>query len=293
MTVAIVYNGGSYGTYLEWCLTSLTTPGELISPFTSVGNSHAFKGNYLRGFQGWQQYLTNKQKHLFVRLHPKTFKDEDLSSNLNHICNTADSMIYIYPDADSVLLCVNNYFTKIWHNWWEYQINQSLDSNLVYQNWPVDPEVKVDQLPQWIRREFLSFYLMPAWFDQIEWNHLDHWAHPKACSITVKDLLFDFELTLQKIQQHCGTPFVRPISDLMPYHLHNLKLQSGLGQDRLCQDIINAVMSEKYLDWNTLPFTSEVWIQWELRNRGFEIRCHNLDIFPTNSIQLRELLYPV
>jgi hypothetical protein len=293
MTVAIVYNGGSYGTYLEWCLTSLTTSGELISPFTSLGNSHGFTGNLVNKFQDWQEYLISEQQHQFVRLHPKTSKDEDLSNNLNHICNTVDSVVYIYPDPDSLLLCVNNYLTKIWSNWWEFQINHYLDVNLIYQNWPVDPTVNIEQMPRWIQREFLSFYLIPAWFSQIEWNHLDRWLHPNACSVTVKDLLGDFELTLQRIQNHCGIKFVRPISDLIPYHNYNLTLQSGLGQDQLCNNIINATLAKEDLEWNTLLFGSEVWIQWKLRELGFEIECDGLDIFPTNSIQLRELLYPV
>jgi len=32
-------------------------------------------------------------------------------------------------------------------------------------------------------------------------------------------------------------------------------------------------------------------IQWQLRNQGYEIQCHGLDMFPTNSVQLRKLIY--
>lgn len=293
MTVAIVYNAGSYGTYLEWCLTGLATSKELVSPFTSLGNSHVFTGNLVSKFQDWQEYLTSKQQHQFVRLHPKTSKDEDLSNNLNHICNTVDSVVYIYPDPDSLLLCVNNYLTKIWPNWWEFQINHYLDVNLIYQNWPIHPGTNINQIPQWVRREFLSFYLMPAWFDQIEWYHPDHWSHPTACVVTVTELLFNFESTLSKIQRHCNLEFVKPISDLLPYHQQNINLQANIGHDLLCKNIIDCVLMEKQCNWETLSLASEAWIQWELRNRGLEIRCHGLDIFPTNSIQLRQLLYPV
>jgi hypothetical protein len=47
------------------------------------------------------------------------------------------------------------------------------------------------------------------------------------------------------------------------------------------------------LHWNPLPLASEAWIQWQLRNLGWEIKCHELDIFPTNSVYLKELLYHI
>ena len=293
MTVAIVYTAGSYGTYLEWCLTSLTTTNEIVAPFTSVGNSHQFDGNYLDGVKGWQKYLSSTQKYSFVRLHPKNTQHDNLSIILDYICNTSQSAIYLYPDPDSVLLCVNNYLTKVWDNWWDYHLKNYIDKRLIYENWPVSRNTKIDQIPLWIQREFLSFYLMPSWFDQIEWNHLERWSHPNVCAITIKDLLFDFEKTLGKIQKHCGSKFIRPVSDLIPYHNNNIRLQANLGQDQLCQDIVNSTISNQDLDWGTLPFGSEIWIQWRLRELGFEIECHGLDIFPTNSVQLKELLYPI
>jgi predicted nuclease with RNAse H fold len=52
-------------------------------------------------------------------------------------------------------------------------------------------------------------------------------------------------------------------------------------------------MEHKMHTWEPLPLPSEAWIQWQLRNLGYELRCHGLDMFPTNSVQLRELLYRV
>ena len=81
-TVPIIYNGGSYGTYLEWCLTSLCSNQPIIDPFTSIGNSHAFKGNHLGNMQGWREYLSSNSKYRFARLHPKDSKTESITDNL-------------------------------------------------------------------------------------------------------------------------------------------------------------------------------------------------------------------
>jgi hypothetical protein len=293
MTVAIVFNSGSYGTYLEWCLATLTSKDPIQSPFTTEGNSHCYRGVHLLDINGWKNYVNKQVHHQFVRFHPKTKKSESLSDNLNYVCNTATSVVYLYPDLDSVLLCINNYITKMWADWWEKQFNRDIDINCIYQNWPVAPGSTADQIPKWVQREFLSFYLMPAWFDQIEWYHPNSWSNPKACIIRVKELLFDFENTIKNISQHCNIDLVRSVIDLLPYHQQNLDLQKHLTQDQLCKNIINQTLTGQDFHWGALPLGSEVWIQWQLRNLGFEIQCHGLDMFPTNSVHLKELLYSV
>lgn len=294
MTVAIAYSGGLYGTYLQWCLTTLTSKAPIQAPFTKIGNSHKFRGVYIDNIEGWHHYINGDVRYPFVRLHPKQKKEESLDSNLTLLCNTANSVIHLYPDHDSILLCLNNYTTKTYPNWWKATLEGNhADPQLVYRNWPIDEQTDVQQIPIWIRREFLSFYLMPAWFDQLEWYHPDRWQHSKTLVVTAKTLLFDFENTLLNIQQHCDLEFVRPISDLAPFHKKNLTLQANLGQDELCTNILDAVLSGTYFEWAPLPLASEAWIQWQLRNQGFEIRCHDLDTFPSNSVHLRELLYSI
>lgn len=291
MTIAIAFNGGSYGTYLEWCLTTLTTTGADQLPFTEVGSSHRFAGNHLLNISRWDKYLDSHKNYQFARLHPKTQMQDSLNDNMNRLCNTADSVIYLYPDPGSVLLSINNSMSKIWEDWWSVQFSQYINADKIYQNWPVSMDLTIDQIPVWIRREFLSYYLMPAWYDQVEWYHPANWSHPNACVITIKELLFEFEHTLIKIKNHCGIRYIKPIQDILPYHRENLSRQKFLDDDQLCKKIIYSTLNSLNFDWPVLSLGSESWIQWELRNQGFEIRCHGLDIFPTNSLQLKELLY--
>jgi len=292
-TVPIAYPGGTYGTYLEWCLTSLTsTDQSLSSPFTESGNSHKFKGNFLE-VGNVPKFLSVNQLEKFVRFHPKTQQQHSISDRLDQVCDIVQHMIYIYPDQDSVLLTINNFFTKIWNNWWtdKFLIAESADANKLYQNWPVTPGTEIQDIPVWIRREFLSLYFMPAWHDQVEWYHPDRWQNPRCCIITVRDFLNNFEETLQKISLFCDLAYVRPIQDLLPFHEQNLKNQKYLHHDALCADIILAVTNNQNFSWEPLSLPSEAWIQWQLRNLGYEIQCHELDKFPTNSVHLHELLY--
>ena len=79
---------------------------------------------------------------------------------------------------------------------------------------------------------------------------------------------------------------------MIPYHIKMLSLQKWTTQDQLCKKIIDSITSNQLFNWSDqqLPLPSQSWIQWQLRNLGYEIKCHGLDIFPTNTTQLVDLL---
>lgn len=293
MTTLIAFNGGTYGTYLEWCLTTLSSTEKIVPPFTSIGNSHAFKGNHIVNIDRWKAFKIENRLDQFARLHPKHHQHESLDDNMNYLCDTADSVVYLYPDKDSILFQLNNFTYKIWQDWWAHSFDSEIHVDKIYKNWPVSRDTEISNIPTWIKREFLSLYLMPAWFDQVEWYHPDRWSHPKCCVVKVNQLLHDFENTINRVKIHCNLQFKKDVGELLPYHQQNLKLQKYINQDQLCNQIISAVVNNQVFEWEKLTLTSESWLQWELRNCGFEIRCHGLDMFPTNSVQLKELLYPV
>lgn len=293
-TIPIIYSAGTYGTYLEWCLTTLCSEHPIQEPFNPNGNSHGFRGNFLSGVPDWRNYLLTSTPHKFVRVHPKTSATESLSEILTEILKSVTGIIYLYPEKDSVLLAVNNLFSKAKDDWWLDYFSSEITVSKLYSNWPVS-NTPITEIPTWVRREFLSLYLMPAWHSQIEWYHLDNWTHPRSHNIFIKDLLYDFESVIGQLQQTFDLDFVRPISDLLPYHEKNLQLQIHVNQDQLCNNIIDSTVNNLNFDWSDcpLPLASESYIQWQLRNLGYEIRCHELDIFPTNSVQLKELLYTI
>jgi len=291
MTVPILFNGGAYGTYVEWCLTSLSTSDQLSSPFRANGASHNFDGNHLLNMQGWRQYLSGSDHSKFVRLHPKTDKNHSLKNHLDEILQSVDQVIFLYPDTDSVLLNLNNWIDKVWYNRWIDFIGSEVDYKKIYKNWPIAPDTAIKDIDVWIYREFLSMYLVPSWQSQVEWYFPDKWQSPRCRYIFVKDLLHDFENTITAIADFLKLDVQRPISALLPYHEQNIKLQKHIDQDKICNYIIDSILNGDFITWNALPIVSEAWIQWRLRELGYEIRCHGLDTFPTTSVQLKELLY--
>jgi hypothetical protein len=296
----IVYNGGTYGTYLHWCLLQLLSKEDLPEPFIttgpSVGNSHGFKIPVLKNIGEWQQFVQSPQDCDINRLHIKVKHNDSMVDHLNEMLNDCRQIILLYPDPASIILCVNNYFQKVWDNWWNEQfVRGYIDMAKIYENWPVSRDTPIDQVPMWIRREFLSYYLMPAWHAQLEWYFPNQWSDPRVHVITVGNVLYEFANTLQHIQQITGLNFVRPIDSLFPTHEKMMRLQKNLGQDALCRAIVDAVLSGQTMDWQSrpLPMASQAWVQWKLRRQGWEIKCHGLDEFPTHTHKLSELLIPV
>lgn len=290
-----MFNGGAYGTYLEWLLTTLTTDCPVIEPFrTDSGNSHDFLGNHLINMNGWNNYVNPSRVPVqFVRIHPKTEKAESLTENLNTILKTVDRVIYLYPDPDSILLNINNYYTKIWENWWTWMFSKEIDPNDIYNNWPVDPATPLDQIPLWIQREFLSYYLLPSWFSQVEWFHPANWNHDRCQVVYIKDLLYNIEQVLADIKTFTGLTFTKSVEGMLPSHKKMLGLQKYRNQDLLCANIINSVKHNTEFSWinQELPLASQSYIQWKLREMGHEMECDGLDLFPTDSVNLKNILY--
>ena len=293
-TIPIVFNGGSYGTYVEWLLTTLTTDWPVMEPFAQGGNSHGFRGNHLNTMFGWNVYANCIDPPLqFVRVHPKTEETESVTASLETVLSVVDRCIYLYPDRQSVLLNINNYFSKVWDDWWAYQIKKEIGPDKIYNNWPVSPDTPIENTPIWVQREFLSYYLMPAWYDQVEWFHPDTWQHQRCTTILVNELLDDIEGTLSRIQKDTGLVWTKPVGDILPVHNKMVSLQKYRNQDKLCQMIVSSTIAGIEFDWadKEVPLASQSYIQWALRKQGYEIECHGLDTFPTNSVKLKSILY--
>ena len=287
-TLLIAYNGGAYGTYLEWVLNTVIGDGEIVDPLTEVGNSHGSKlGKFVPDINQLE-YL--KQNSKTARFHPKTKKTHKLKNNLESILEKFQRMVLIYPDRDQELLCVNNLMTKIWNTDIYQGPMVHCDPKDIYDNYPVQRNTPLDQLPTWIKREHLSFNLFESWRDQVEWYFPDSWNHDRCLVVSTKELLFEFIATIKKIMSFWGENTQRDIEEIIPYHTKMLSLQKHLGQDQLVQKIIDSLHGKtQNLSWNPLPIASEAWIQQHLRNNGIELKCHGLDIFPTDTKTLLEL----
>jgi hypothetical protein len=297
--IPIMFNGGSYGSFLHFVLDNLNKEKIDNLPFTlDNGNSHNFIRNTLQ-LSKTNEFVVNRQTNSkFIKYHPKQYKEQMLSNEITRLANLTNKSILIYPSKNDMLLVINNFYFKIWNKWFEDgELNndpyeKQIFFNNLHNNWDIPKNTNFNDIPRWIQREFLSFYLFPAWNDHYEWNMLEWYTHPNLHIITVSDLLYNFKKTIETTAIFCEIG-IKNIQLMTEVHKKMLGIQSHLNKDTTCSNILNNYINGTVYHYKELSVIDEAWIQYELRNRGYEIKCDKLDKFPTNTNRLKKITYRV
>lgn len=291
-TIPIVFSGGSYGTYLEWVLTSLTSETPLLLPFKADGSSHLFKGNHLSNLIGWKKYVKSNQTHRFVRLHPHCGNRKTPTDTLNDVLSVVDKLILVKIDSTSSLLCCANFISKCFEQNF-HRPNVFLtknDINMIYKNWNINPDIKFEELPVWIKREFMSLWIEKSWESIIKVSLSSVSRKDSIHVVNVSSLLFDFTNTIQLLVENFSITVTQPPEHLLNAHNQMLSVQRNLNIANNINRVVRSLDSSDSHRWSN-NFAFEVLLQARLRKLGYEIMCDGLDIFPSDSVSLRKLLY--
>jgi hypothetical protein len=115
--VCVVYSGGLYGTFIEWCLNYFTDknfPPQL--PFTVNGSSHLYPGNLLRDMSQARQYINFRLDKPIVRVHLVTGAQstESTITDLKHLYDNFHQLIFLYTEENTSIWGLNNKCDKIY-----------------------------------------------------------------------------------------------------------------------------------------------------------------------------------
>lgn len=292
-TVPIIYLGGTYGTFVHWCLEYFSGMEVIERPFDkATGSSHNFVGGGIRTLPSWRTYLDTEPFQKIVRIHPKTKIDKEgsLINNINQIITDVDSAILLSTNKDSSLWILNNKLEKIYKGgvdgWAE---RQNISTNL--QQWGRN---SVSEMEVWEMREFLSMYLMAHHYGEFEFERVQEFSSEKLLKIHILDLVNNFETTIRKMMEYCSLPVKR--ENFSQVHEEWLSTQKHINKDAIVKKIIECVRSNEEYDWTHehLTIADESIIQMVLRDvYKLDTLCYNLNVFPTNTIDLRKLLINV
>jgi hypothetical protein len=288
-TTPILFSAGAYGSFLEWALLYFSGQTDIKDPIGRNGNSHNLRGRHLLDMSGWRNYLNSDNHYPLVRLHPKTLDDESIIDNVNEILSFVDKAILIYCGYDTLLLNINNKFEKVWEEGWLAHTQVSFKKNL--QGWGKN---KLADMSIWEIREFLSFFILAQHLDESGLDAILSYQSPTLIKVNVSDLLSNFESTIKLLLNWCNFDRVRSDFDRV-YH-NWAAAQKHQFKDRLVNNIVQSVVSQGNLDWSNeqLTIVDEAFIQMKLRDlHKLELRCYNLNVFPTNTPDLRNLLFDV
>ena len=145
-----------------------------------------------------------------------------------------------------------------------------------------------NQMQQWELREWFSrFY--PAWAQ--EWIEAKNYVPLSWLTISSGDILNNTNETFKKIINETGnfnSDFQDDFDDFVD--LWKSKQQYILDEHATIKNIVKFTVDNIPYTWEKLNVISEAIIQRRLRDAGYEIKCYNLNEFPTNSNDLYQLL---
>lgn len=291
--VCILFSGGAYGTFLEWCLnyfSDLSFPETL--PFNTDGSSHKFSGNHCIDIEGCKNYINSSINYPFIRCHLRTIENDPVVDNFEYVYNNFKKVIYLHVTKQSLIWTMNNKFDKFFKADWLQHHAQ--DNNLLKENLKKWGENKtISNINRWELREFLSYFLYDQHVAETDLNNLELFRKkfPNAEFISVEMLRDNFENTLKSLLDRLSLPTVR--SNFSEIYDSWIALQYHSYKDKLVTEITKTTILGQNLSWNNLTLIDEAMIQFFLRKNGYETKCFSLNEFPTNSIDLNKLIYEI
>lgn len=148
------------------------------------------------------------------------------------------------------------------------------------------------QMQPWELREWLSLFY-PVWLRG--WIDIDGSIESVSNKLKVSntDLLSNIEEQFVKIAKFCNLTMSGSYKEFFIEWTN--KQQYIIDEFKLIDKIINCTLSEDSFEWASedICFLSEAIIQRKLRDKGYELKCFDLNTFPNNSKTLYNALEKV
>jgi len=149
--------------------------------------------------------------------------------------------------------------------------------NADYQHW--------SQMCLWEMREWFSLFYV-AWTQ--EWIESQNQVGTNFYKVSNIEILENLSKVVREIFQHCD---LTESSGLDDFAVHwRSKQQYIMDEFDLLDRVIECTINNVPFNWSPVNIIAEAIVQQRLRANGYEIRCDGLDVFPTDSTTLYNLL---
>jgi hypothetical protein len=267
--IKVCFPPGCYGTYFSRCLynyTNLRVGNFIPFAFDDVGSSHLHRND------------------------PNASKVIQRSHFSNELNTDNSRKLVILPLPSYCLDYYNNQFVKQAKKQLIYYIKTQLPADEIKtklrSGWNYTQEF--DDAPTWILREFFSFWIADCFKDG--YSLQDYTRIIADVVIDTQDIFLNFEQTFNKSCQALGLQINIEQEVITTTHQAFLSNQRYHGSQLNCQqwvyDAINGVV-----DTPTPCQTifDESYVQYLLRDLGYELQCNGLNAFPKTSKTLHKI----
>jgi len=262
MKLATIYTPGSYGTFISWCIYSfsnLNRTDNIVSPMDANGSGHRFWG---------------------------TSGNDTITTTHNWVGKEYDGYILIECDDEKIINYIDNQFQKYYLTDLNKYLNDVFpeSANKLRDSW--------GGTSNWELRELISFFLqdmIDSTKNQIK-GHITQAETHNAYKINPENFLLNAEIEVEELFNFFNLTKHKEFH-LLKFHVNNYMLQQKnfIKSEQINKFVTNTINNNFYSIENLTIF-DEAYIQSKLRMLGQEIRCCNLNIFPTISTELFGLL---
>jgi len=257
------------------------------------GSMHGFckTGHYLE-IKEINDYLDNKIDQdipITALIYPMVDAHADTIINLFCKYRSMDNYIFIYVDnivQAEITILAQYYKISIGSTNLSIEIicgdNQHaiINWNPNYTHW--------DQMQIWELREWFSMFY-ERWVQ--EWIDARKYVPPNWLTVCSGDILENTQETFLKIINHVGEFNSNLENEFNEFiKVWKEKQQYLLDEHTVIKNVVEFTISNTLYTWPKLNIISEAIIQKRLRDQGYVIKCYNLNDFPTNSLDLHNLL---
>jgi hypothetical protein len=321
-TYLIYYSAGCYGTFIEWVCQHFYNNLVLDEyPFTETGSSHKYNGNLLHPAPKIIEYIESERTFKFVRVISSIFEEVNSAEKVeNNLWKTVvqedltflnqhfNKIIVLHPSNDSQLWLNNNVLDKCFITDKEFEIvyePYGYTKEFLSATFLRDPDKKlkdiikkeltfdkaqywgkktIDELEHWELRELLSMY----WFERDKdfyscWEPMGH-EFSNNLFVSIDELKNSTPEILEKILHFFDIQNYNR-SDLQEISTNWKSVQEHKNKDQHINEIISHILLNKSYDWKNinLSILDEAYIQKKLKEQNIEIKCYNLNKFPSNT----------
>jgi hypothetical protein len=144
--------------------------------------------------------------------------------------------------------------------------------------------------PRWILREWCSFWLTDAWNDS--YSVKNYSSISNSIPINSTQLVENFDTVFYKLIRDLKLTLTVDLDIINQTHSKFFIKQRFYNSQLKCQQWVNKVFDtteSAEITFDTI--FDESYIQYLLRSRGFEIECNELNQFPSQTNELKKIIY--
>lgn len=278
--ITILFPAGAFGSTIEYCIRRFSAEFETVNAtILDNGSMHSFaKEFHPTTIEQYKDILNSMG--IVTPVYP--------NNSLLSAVESVDEFIKISKSPRVVFITLND-SAMVERNWlfsyykiYKIGIDQIIPKT--YDKWNKNYTSDSDMMI-WERREWLSFIIKDSIKD---FTSAAATIQPDWLKISSEDIISNFKLTIFRIFDYLGLTFIDDNIDGF-IEEWNLKQQYILNEMSLINLILKKICLNEYYSWEKLSLVGEAIIQNRLINLGYNLKCFDLNVFPTNTAELSSL----